>query len=246
MKAGKGGYNKVSNNIPQRTGQKKNRKLNTVLNLSIGMVALLIVVVSIGLIIGGGSDETATDGTENISVNNSSDTGTNNSDNSFNNNLNAGREDVENNSGNSENNSNEENNENNDNNGNNENNENNDNNGNNENNENNETNENNEAPEDGEWEPIGTSQENFSLSFDRGGQNWNEMIEAISYATGLPSNEDELNVHRLENGGDQYSAVGTVSASDGDRDRPYRVHLEWVEDEGWKPVSVERLNSNPY
>jgi len=241
----------VSNNIPQRSGQKKNRKLNTVLNLSIGMVALLIVVVSIGLIIGGGSDEAATDdaennSTENISVNDGSDAGMNNSDNSFNNNLNAGRENVENNNDNSENNSNEENNGNNENTSSNENNENNEDNENNESNENNENNENNEAPEDGEWEPIGTSQENFSLNFDRGGQNWNEMIEAISYATGLPSNEDELNVHRLENGGDQYSAVGTVSASDGDRDRPYRVHLEWVENEGWQPVSVERLNSNPY
>ncbi|GEM_PF-6505826 len=241
----------MSNNIPQRSGQKKNRKLNTVLNLSIGMVALLIVVVSIGLIIGGGSDEAATDdaennSTENISVNDGSDAGMNNSDNSFNNNLNAGRENVENNNDNSENNSNEENNGNNENTSSNENNENNEDNENNESNENNENNENNEAPEDGEWEPIGTSQENFSLNFDRGGQNWNEMIEAISYATGLPSNEDELNVHRLENGGDQYSAVGTVSASDGDRDRPYRVHLEWVENEGWQPVSVERLNSNPY
>lgn len=249
----------MSSHIPQRSGQKKDRKINTILNLSIGLVALLIAVVSVGLIVGGSeetaSEEEAQENRENISVGSDAEE----NDGNFENNLAAGRDNVENDSE-TEENDNEENadnqdsgnnnssgnNEENNNSRNNDNNSNNQNNEEDENNENNEENESNEGAGEDEWEPVGTSQENFSLDFDRGGQNWNEMIEAISYATGLPSDEDQLTVHRLENGGTQYSAVGTVSASDGDRDRPYQVRLEWVENEGWQPVSVERLDSNPY
>ncbi|WP_147802988.1 YrrS family protein [Alkalicoccus halolimnae] len=255
----------MSNKIPQRTNDKKSRKMNKVLNISIGLVVLLIVVVSTGLLVsGGGSSNTASEESEsqnnaseesvdnNISLN----TETSDSENEgIQNELNAGPEGSENlnNEENqeadeeSENNSSDENNAN----ENNQNNQNNVNNGNDQNSdnsaeENEENSETNEVPEEGEWEPIGTSQDNFQLDFERGSTNWNEMIEAISYATGLPSDEDELIVHRLENGGDQYSVVGTVRDRDEDRDRPYQVRLEWVEDEGWKPVSVERLESNPY
>ncbi|MBU8905546.1 YrrS family protein [Desertibacillus haloalkaliphilus] len=106
-----------------------------------------------------------------------------------------------------------------------------------------------ELPEvnDGEWEPIGTSQqesaeEPFVADYDENGQNWAEMERALQYATGLG---EDMVIWRLGNGGSPQTAVGTVSTYE-NRQTPYQVRLEWVMNEGWKPTSVEVLDSNPY
>ncbi|HHY21679.1 MAG TPA: DUF1510 family protein, partial [Bacilli bacterium] len=49
----------------------------------------------------------------------------------------------------------------------------------------------------------------------------------------------------LGNGGSPQSAEGVVS-DPGNADTPYKVRLEWVTEKGWKPVSVEQLDRNPY
>lgn len=94
----------------------------------------------------------------------------------------------------------------------------------------------------GPWEPIGTIQdEPFAAVYDRGHQNWTEMTAALQYATGLG---DDMIIWHLGNGGDHKSAVGVVSVNE-TKQTPYRVRLEWVDYRGWKPVSVERLETNP-
>ncbi|SDN45332.1 YrrS family protein [Alkalicoccus daliensis] len=253
----------MSNRIPQRQNYRKKRKINTVLNISIGLVALLILVVSINLFLNSGSNNLAdennsgelasaennnTENTNNISINTNDNENENNAGEE---NLNVSINNEENNNEDNMNNENENTNE--ENNGNNENNENEENNGNNENEENNnrENEENNGSNEnespDGEWEPIGTEQTGgLSGSYERNSQNWQEMVEAITYAVGLPNDEDEIALWRIENGGSPESAVGTLSPHGGDYDSPYQVRIEWVEGEGWQPVDVTRLNSNPY
>lgn len=98
-------------------------------------------------------------------------------------------------------------------------------------------------PIDGEWEPIGTVQEEpFIAVYDKNHVNWEEMTRALQYATGIG---DDIVIWWLGNGGDHLSAEGYVSDSV-NKDTPYKVRLQWVTNRGWKPVSVEQLNENPY
>lgn len=229
----------------QRTDMRKKKKMNRMLNVSIGIVALLIVFIGGMLILGGDSDEAvlSDEMEENESNNDNNGMNTNdaegeenNSDNiSVDENTSTSDNDQENNSSEPEmnesnNNENEDMNE-----------------SNNENEDMNDSNNEGEESldsEDGEWDPIGTSQgESFSPDYGDGTVNREEMDRALSYATGLSS--EEMTVWRVENGGDQKTVVGTVSTSE-NKNQPYKVIISWVENEGWMPVSVERLSSNPY
>ncbi|MFC5713488.1 YrrS family protein [Thalassorhabdus alkalitolerans] len=97
---------------------------------------------------------------------------------------------------------------------------------------------------EGDWEPIGTEQSgSFTHNFSSGSQNWNEMEMAMEYATGI--SRDDMTIWRLENGGNATTAVGTVGLYE-ERHQPYRVTIEFIEGEGWKPVNVEVLDGNPY
>lgn len=97
--------------------------------------------------------------------------------------------------------------------------------------------------ENGQWEPVGTVQsEPFVAVFEKDHINWQEMTKAFQYATALG---DDMIIWWVENGGDHQSAVGIVSAFE-NKDTPYKVHLEWVENEGWRPVNVESLSENEY
>ncbi|MGY4690416.1 YrrS family protein [Salibacterium sp. K-3] len=99
------------------------------------------------------------------------------------------------------------------------------------------------GPDEDEWEPIGTEQSgSFSHNFDTDSQNWAEMEAALRYAAGL--DEEEAETWRIENGGAPNRAIGYVSTYE-NRQTPYKVTMEFVEDEGWKPVEVEQADSNP-
>lgn len=90
------------------------------------------------------------------------------------------------------------------------------------------------------WEPVGTEQSGDHVSvYQKGHVDWNEKIAAISYATGLP--EDDMFIMRVENGGGPQKSIGTVQSKD--KSEKYRVHLEWVDGEGWKPVKMDVLKT---
>lgn len=88
---------------------------------------------------------------------------------------------------------------------------------------------------EGPWEPIGTSQtEPHQKSYDDGSQDWNEMVQALSYATNIP--QDQMTIFWLGNGGGPDLSKGTVqSKADGTK---YDVMLQWVPEKGWQPTSV--------
>ena len=90
------------------------------------------------------------------------------------------------------------------------------------------------------WEPIGTSQtgEHTSL-YDGESTDWLEKIAAIAYATEHP--EDALIIWRIKNGGTPQKSIGIVSTKD--KVEKYRVYLEWVDEQGWKPVKMDVLNT---
>ncbi|MGE7759160.1 DUF1510 family protein [Peribacillus sp. NPDC097895] len=91
------------------------------------------------------------------------------------------------------------------------------------------------------WKPVGTEQSGeHTTSFQRGSVDWNEMSKAIANGAGI--DEGSMKLWWLQNGGSPNTAIGTVS--EGDDPKTFRVHIEWVDGSGWKPVKVEELKTN--
>lgn len=92
------------------------------------------------------------------------------------------------------------------------------------------------------WQPIGTSQTgNHVSSYEKGTADWNEKLQALQYATGL--SPDNMITIFLGNGGSPQKAIGTVTSND--QSEKYRVYLDWVDGEGWKPTKMDVLNELP-
>ena len=92
-----------------------------------------------------------------------------------------------------------------------------------------------------DWQPVGTTQAGeHTTAFDENSVDWQEMLLAYSYATGI--DKDNMTVWWNENNGAPNTAVGTISEKGSDQ--TYRVAIEWVEGQGWKPVKVEELIEN--
>ncbi|MGM8364661.1 YrrS family protein [Virgibacillus sp. W0181] len=88
------------------------------------------------------------------------------------------------------------------------------------------------------WRPIGTKQtEPHTVQYEKGTQDWAEMEKALAAATDLT--ENNMVTYWIGNGGEQKS-VGTIYNSN-DHSEIYRVTIEWVDNEGWKPIQVEIL-----
>jgi hypothetical protein len=92
------------------------------------------------------------------------------------------------------------------------------------------------------WKPIGTEQsEPHVATYDTESTDWQEMKKAFEHATGLT--EADWTLWRIGNNGSPQDAKGVVSTKD--RQYVYRVYIEWVENEGWKPTKLEHLNEVP-
>lgn len=90
------------------------------------------------------------------------------------------------------------------------------------------------------WKPIGTNQiEPQTNVYDKGTENRNEIEIAASYATGLDI--ANLTVWWLTNNGPDKTKV-TIASKDGSQN--YKVYMDWVSEQGWKPVLVEELKEN--
>jgi len=97
-----------------------------------------------------------------------------------------------------------------------------------------------ESIDNSAWEPIGTSQTGEHTSvYTEGHIDWDEKVKALAYATGLSS--DNMIVWRIENGGGPQKSIGVVSSND--KEEKYRVHLQWIDQEGWKPEKLETLKT---
>ena len=95
------------------------------------------------------------------------------------------------------------------------------------------------AGPDGSWEAVGTKQQgDHTNSFEEGSVDWEEKQRALQYATGL--SPDEITYWWIGNGGSSSTAKGVVSKAE-NKAEPFVVMLEWVDGQGWKPTSVERV-----
>jgi cytoskeletal protein RodZ len=98
-----------------------------------------------------------------------------------------------------------------------------------------------EAYSDPSWKPVGTEQSGEHVTqYEKGSTDWNEMERAIAYGAGI--DQSNMTLWYLQNGGEPNKAIGTVSPTDGSS--TYRVYIEWVDGEGWKPTKVEKLIKN--
>ncbi|PEA50754.1 FMN-dependent NADH-azoreductase [Bacillus thuringiensis] len=85
------------------------------------------------------------------------------------------------------------------------------------------------------WKPIGTEQgAKPEMKFKEGTVDWSEMKKAISYAVDVP--ESQLIFDFIGNNGSN-KAYGNVR--DKQNNKKYKVNIDWVENQGWKPVSVQ-------
>ncbi|PEX93584.1 YrrS family protein [Bacillus cereus] len=88
------------------------------------------------------------------------------------------------------------------------------------------------------WKPVGTEQgATPAMTFQKGTADWNEMNQAISAAIDVPV--EQLVIHRIGNNG-KNKAYGNVQ--DKQSGKKYYVNIDWVDNEGWKPVLVQTLN----
>ncbi|MES1049655.1 DUF1510 family protein [Bacillus thuringiensis] len=85
------------------------------------------------------------------------------------------------------------------------------------------------------WKPISTEQgAKPEMKFKEGTVDWSEMKKAISYAVDVP--ESQLIFDFIGNNGNN-KAYGNVR--DKQNNKKYKVNIDWVENQGWKPVSVQ-------
>ncbi|PEV02388.1 YrrS family protein [Bacillus cereus] len=85
------------------------------------------------------------------------------------------------------------------------------------------------------WKPIGTEQgAKPDMKFKEGTVDWSEMKKAISYAVDVP--ESQLIFDFIGNNGNN-KAYGNVR--DKQSNKKYKVNIDWVENQGWKPASVQ-------
>lgn len=93
---------------------------------------------------------------------------------------------------------------------------------------------------DSGWEPIGTEQSGEHVSsYDSSSVDWDEKVKALAYAANLDTSS--MYVKFLGNGGSPQKSIGTVTSKDGSE--IYRISLEWIDGEGWKPTKKEKLKT---
>ncbi|MGN8645588.1 YrrS family protein [Gracilibacillus sp. HCP3S3_G5_1] len=96
---------------------------------------------------------------------------------------------------------------------------------------------------EGNWQPIGTEQEEpHTTTFEKDSVDWQEMMQAVEVATEIPT--DEQITWWVGRAGEQ--SVEVTVSHQSNQDDTYRVTLNWVEEQGWQPVLVEELIENEH
>ena len=90
------------------------------------------------------------------------------------------------------------------------------------------------------WEAYPTQQTGEHVStFKKGHIDYEEKLKAIFSVTDLQ--QENSIILSVRNNGSAQSAIGVVTSKN--KEKKYRVSIEWVDGQGWKPVKLEVLNS---
>lgn len=91
-----------------------------------------------------------------------------------------------------------------------------------------------------DWPVYPTQQTGEHVStFKKGDIDYEEKLKAIFSVTDLE--QENAIVLRVGNNGSAKSAIAVVTSMD--KEKKYRVSIEWLDGEGWKPTKLEVLNS---
>lgn len=90
------------------------------------------------------------------------------------------------------------------------------------------------------WKPYPTAQTGEHAStFAEGHIDYEEKLKAI-YSV-IPLDQQESILWSIKNNGNAKSAIAVLSSKD--KEQKYRVAIEWIDGQGWKPQQVEVLNT---
>lgn len=90
------------------------------------------------------------------------------------------------------------------------------------------------------WPAYPTAQTGEHVStFEKGHIDYEEKLKAIFSV--LDIDQQNSIVWRVGNNGNAQSAIAVVHSKD--KEKIYRVSIEWIANEGWKPIQYEVLNS---
>ena len=90
------------------------------------------------------------------------------------------------------------------------------------------------------WQPYPTAQTGEHRStFAQGDIDYEEKLQSIFSV--VPIEQQDSIIWSVKNNGNAKSAIAVISSND--KTQKYRVAIEWIEQQGWKPVQVEVLNT---
>ena len=90
------------------------------------------------------------------------------------------------------------------------------------------------------WQAYPTAQTGEHRStFAQGDIDYEEKLQSIFSV--VPIEQQDSIIWSVKNNGNAKSAIAVVSSND--KAQKYRVAIEWIEQQGWKPVQVEVLNT---
>ncbi|MGE7666565.1 YrrS family protein [Ureibacillus composti] len=91
---------------------------------------------------------------------------------------------------------------------------------------------------DPSWQPTPTKQTGEHVSvYKEGHVDYEEKLVTFRNAVNLE--ENNVIYWSVRNNGSSNSSIAVISSKD--ESQKYRISIEWVENEGWKPVKVEEL-----
>lgn len=92
---------------------------------------------------------------------------------------------------------------------------------------------------DPNWQPTSTKQTGEHVSaYEEGNVDYEEKLETFRNAVNLDPNN--IIYWSVKNNGSADTSVAVVSSND--RTEKYRIYIEWIQNEGWKPSKVEKLS----
>lgn len=93
---------------------------------------------------------------------------------------------------------------------------------------------------DSSWQPTKTAQTGEHTSvFQEGHIDYEEKLTTVYNVTNLTA--DNAIIWSFKNNGGADKAIAVVSSKD--KEQKYRVSIEWVAQQGWKAIKLEKLNT---
>ncbi|OZM57798.1 hypothetical protein CIB95_05385 [Lottiidibacillus patelloidae] len=105
------------------------------------------------------------------------------------------------------------------------------------------SNDDNSSNGSGNWEPVGTTQEEpHQTQYDENSVDWEEMKLALSVAINV--DKSNMSLWWIGNDGAPDKSFGIVSKRGSNEYK--KVTIEWVTEKGWKPTSERNLTQEEY